>query len=136
MKRKTKYFFRILIISFLFTIFLFVFSPFQAIGQHEKSTLKLLEGEVLTSDSLQPIWNAHLISKFNYWGTISDENGKFKLYVSLHDSVLITSIGYRPIILYIDDTSSSNLKNYPVLMQKDTVLINEIIIRGFWDYET
>ena len=105
-------------------------------GQHEKKDLNLLEGIVLTADSLNPIHNAHIISKFNYWGTISDDAGKFRLYVSLHDSILITSIGFRPIILYIDDTLSKHLAGYPVLMQKDTVLINEIIIRGYWDYRT
>lgn len=123
-------------ISALFAVFLLFFLPSQAIGQQEKKNIKLLEGEVLTADSLKPILNAHIISKFNAWGTISGYDGKFKLYVALYDSVLITSIGYRPIILFIDDTSSVHLKGYPVLMKKDTVLINEIIIRGYWDYRT
>jgi len=136
LKRKVKYFFIILKISALFAVFLLFFSPCKAIAQHQKKDIKLLEGIVLTADSLQPILNAHVISRLNSWGTISDYDGKFKLYISLHDSILITSIGYRPIILFVDDTSSRNLKDFPVLMQKDTVLINEIIIRGYWDYRT
>jgi hypothetical protein len=120
----------------LFAVFLLFFSPYQAIAQQQKRDIKLLEGIVLTADSLQPILNAHIISKLNYWGTISDYDGKFKLYISMYDSILITSIGFRPIILYVDDTSSRNLRGFPVLMQKDTVLINEIIIRGYWDYRT
>lgn len=123
-------------ISGLFAVFLLFFSPAQTLGQQVKREIKLLEGEVLTADSLNPILNAHIISKYNAWGTISDYDGKFNLYVCLYDSILITSIGYRPIILFIDDTSSVHLKDYPVLMQKDTVLINEIIIRGYWDYRT
>lgn len=105
-------------------------------GQQQKSNLKLLEGVILTADSLKPILNAHIISKLNLWGTISDENGKFNLLIRYHDSILITSIGYRPIILFIEDTLSKDLKNFPVLMKQDTVLINEVIIRGFWDYRT
>lgn len=129
-----QYFFRILKISVLFAVFLLLVAPFQLLGQQEMNNLKLLKGEVLTADSLEPIANAHLISKLNYWGTISADDGSFNLYVSLNDSILITSIGYRPIILFIDDTSARHLTDYPVLMQKDTVLINEIIIRGYWDY--
>lgn len=132
----TKYFFSALEINAMIAVFFIFFSGFKAVGQQEKKDLKLLEGNVLTADSLKPILNAHIISKFNYWGTISDYEGKFKLHVSLYDSILITSIGYRPIILFIDDTLSKHLKDYPVLMQKDTVLINEIIIRGYWDYRT
>jgi len=123
-------------ISGLFAVFLLLFLPSQVLAQQEESNLKLLNGEVLTADSLKPIMNAHLISKLNRWGTISDDEGKFKLYVSLHDSILITSIGYRPIILFIEDTLSKHLTGYPVLMQQDTVLINEIIVRGYWDYRT
>ena len=134
--KSVKYYFRILKISGLFAVFLCGFLPNLANGQQETNVVKLLKGEVLTADSLNPIPNAHLISKNNRWGTISNEDGKFKLYVSLNDSVLITSIGYRPIILFIDDTSSQQLADYPVLMKNDTVLINEIIIRGYWDYRT
>lgn len=99
--------------------------------------LVMLKGCVLSSDSLTPLHNTHIISKFNSWGSISDDKGKFNMYVSKYDSVLVTSIGYAPKILYVDEA----VFNFPgeefnILMSKDTVQINEVIIRAFYDYET
>ena len=111
--------------------------PTQLHAQSFADSLIVLKGRVLSSDSLLPLHNTHIISKYNHWGSISNDEGRFIMYVSTHDSVLITSVGYTPKILYIDDA----VINYPgeeykILMSKDTVMINEVIIRAFYDYET
>ena len=98
--------------------------------------LFLLQGKVLTSDSLLPIENAHIISKFNRWGTISDEKGDFAMLVNNHDSLLITSIGFSPLILFLSDSVQAQKPPYPVYMSKDTIMMNEFIIHAFWDYTT
>jgi hypothetical protein len=100
-------------------------------------SLLVFKGKVLSSDSLLPLHNTHVISKFNHWGSITNDEGRFIMYVSRYDSLLLTSVGYAPKILYIDDA----VINYPgeefnILMQKDTIMINEVIIRAFYDYET
>jgi hypothetical protein len=105
-------------------------------AQELKNNLAVFEGQILTNDSLLPIPNAHVISKFNSWGTISNKEGKFAMYVSPYDSVLFTSIGFAPKIIYINDSVMNNLRNYDVVMVKDTFLINEVVIQAFWDYET
>lgn len=106
-------------------------------AQESNNNLFILEGKVLTADSLLPVRSAHIISKFNRWGTISSDQGKFRMYVSRFDSVLFSSVGFRPVILYIDDSVLKHSgENYRVLMKTDTVLINEVIIHGFFDYET
>lgn len=92
---------------------------------------------MLSSDSLLPILNTHIISKNNHWGSISNDDGKFKMYVNPYDSVLFTSIGFGSKVLYIDDSVMSQIsENFLVLMDKDTIMINEILIRAFYDYET
>jgi hypothetical protein len=97
----------------------------------------VLEGQVLSGDSLLPIKNTHIISKNNHWGSISNDNGKFKMYVNPYDSVLFTSIGFGSRVLYIDDSVMSQInEDFPILMEKDTIMINEILIRAFYDYET
>lgn len=58
------------------------------------------------------------------------------MYVSPYDSILFTSVGFRKKILLIDDSVMSTARNYTLLMMKDTISINEIIIQAFWDYET
>lgn len=99
-------------------------------------SLIILEGQVVSSDSLLPVPNVHIISKENHWGTISNDNGQYKMYVSPDDSVLFTSIGFSPLIVHVDDTIIANSRQSFVLMEKDTVLINEVVIRAYWDYET
>ena len=105
-------------------------------AQELQGNLVVFEGHVLTSDSLLPVPNAHIISKFNSWGTISNDQGRFIMYVSPYDSVLFTSIGFAHLILHIDSTILASPRDYNVLLTKDTVMINEIIIRPYWDYET
>lgn len=95
------------------------------------------EGQILSADSLIPLYNTHIISKFNRWGSITNYDGSFKMYVSKYDSVLITTVGYSPMIVYVDDSVINNTgPDYQVFMSKDTVLINEVLIRAFYDYET
>ena len=105
-------------------------------GQEQIRDLVVLEGYVLTSDSLLPVPKAHIISKMNSWGTISHDDGQFIMYVSPFDSVLFTSIGFAPLIFYVDSTVIRSPRDYKVLMVTDTVTINEVVIQAYWDYET
>jgi len=105
-------------------------------AQQTNDSLLVLNGTVLTSDSLLPVPNAHIISKFNHWGTISNDKGRFKIFVSPYDSVLFTTIGFKPTIVYIDDSVQRELDHFRAFMIKDTVMINEIIIHAFYDYRT
>ncbi len=108
----------------------------QARSQQLPDSITVFTGKIVTADSLKPVEDAHIISKFNHWGTISNEEGKFKMYVSHNDSLLITSVGYRPVIMQIQDSLINEDHPYPILMYTDTVNINEVIIRAFWDYQT
>ncbi len=106
-------------------------------AQNISDSLYILNARILTSDSLLPVHNAHIISKFNRWGTISNKEGRFKLYVHEADSVLITSVGFSPLILRME--SSFFKKEDSILtitIAKDTLSINEVVIRGYWDYAT
>lgn len=100
------------------------------------NNLVVFEGQILTNDSLLPVPNAHIISKFNSWGTISNKAGKFVMYVSPYDSVLFTSIGFAPQIIHINDSVLTKIRDYNVIMVKDTFEINEVVIQAYWDYET
>jgi len=106
-------------------------------AQGTNPDLVILEGRVVSADSLIPLANTHIISKFNRWGTISNEDGNFKMYVSKYDSVLFSSIGFSPQILYVNDSViKQSGEDFRVYMNTDTILINEVVIRGFFDYET
>lgn len=122
-----KYLFSLL---FLLTVSLTVFS------QQVSDSLLIFHARVVTADSALPLHNAHIISKFNRWGTISNKNGEFKMLVSPNDSVMISTIGFSTTVLLIDSNVVMADKPYDILMGKDTILINEIIIHAFWDYRT
>jgi hypothetical protein len=127
---------KIQLFSALFGFFSLLFLVAVTNAQDTQNKLAVFEGHVLTKDSLLPVPNAHIISKFNSWGTISNKEGKFAMYVSPYDSVLFTSIGFAPKIVYLNDSVLANLRNYNVIMVKDTFEINEVVIQAFWDYET
>ncbi|PLX05291.1 MAG: hypothetical protein C0595_00130 [Marinilabiliales bacterium] len=120
------------ILSLIFIIFIST----NLFSQKINDSLLIFHARIVSSDSSQPLHNAHIISKFNRWGTISNDNGEFKMLVSNGDSLLISSIGYRPKVLRIDSSKVSFDEAYEIIMHKDTVLINEIVIHAFWDYRT
>jgi len=105
-------------------------------SQQLTDSLHILDAVILTSDSLLPVENAHVISKFNRWGTISNKEGRFKLYVQNSDSVLITSMGFSPIVLQIDSSVLAYDGIIQIQLPKDTLSINEVVIRAYWDYKT
>ncbi len=126
---------KILVLTLLFASFLMV-KP--SIGQSQIvfDSLRILDAVIITNDSLLPIHNAHVISKFNRWGTITNKEGRFKLYVQENDSILITSIGFRPTVVQMDSNFLNKDSIVPIVLTKDTVSINEVIIRGYYDYAT
>lgn len=128
---------RILLISGLFALLVYIIPVLPVEAQDLPDNMIVLEGRVLSSDSLLPLHNTHIISKFNHWGSISNNEGRFKMYVSKYDSVLFTSVGYGSLILFVDDSViNQSGQGYQILLSKDTVLINEVIIRAYYDYET
>jgi len=106
------------------------------VSQQLNDSLLILHARVITADSALPLHNVHIISKFNHWGTISNEKGEFKMLVSPGDSVMISIVGFSTKVLLIDTNVVWADKPYNILMGKDTILINEIIIHAFWDYRT
>ncbi|MBC8320203.1 MAG: hypothetical protein H8E34_05725 [Bacteroidetes bacterium] len=123
-----------------YSVLLFLIMPIVGLkttsAQQVRDSLFILDAIILTSDSLLPVQNAHIISKFNRWGTISNKQGRFKLYVQNADSILITSIGYSPLILQMTPSILSIDSIVEIRLPKDTVTINEVVIRGYWDYAT
>ncbi len=95
-----------------------------------------LDAVVLTADSLVPVADAHIISKRMLWGNISNKDGRFKMLVDPSDTLMITSIGLASKIFFITDSVQNAASPDTILMEKDTILINEVIIHAYWDYET
>ncbi len=103
--------------------------------EQEKNTLFVLDAQLVTSDSLLPVPDAHVISKRKLWGNISNYDGRFKMYVDPYDTLMITSIGFSTRIFILNDSIRNMDVPIAITMEKDTVLINEVVIHAYWDYE-
>ncbi len=99
-------------------------------------SLVFIKGKVITSDSLLPVSDAQIISRHLLWGTISDTNGIFNLYVDVNDTLLISSMGFKNKLLFMRNYENSFDSLISIKMEKDTIMLNEVLIRAFWDYET
>ncbi|HMM12382.1 MAG TPA: hypothetical protein PKE03_09850 [Bacteroidales bacterium] len=95
-----------------------------------------IEGIVMSSDSLLPQKNVHIISRMTRSGTISDENGRFTLRVLPVDTVFFSAIGFRRRIVPFDLSFLRTGESWKVLLTKDTVTMDEVVIRSFYDWPT
>jgi hypothetical protein len=125
---------RVLTLSVLVLIIL-LFLTESVKAQTSNDSLFLFRGRLLTADSLLPLEDAYVISKHMLWGTISDSSGYFEMYTDSKDSLMITSLGYRDKLYIISDSIEKTDKLFKILMYKDTITLNEVLIRAFWDYE-
>ncbi len=118
-------------------LFSLLFAPvLNLFAQSSSAELFDLSGRIVSSDSLEPIPNVHVLSKNNRWGTISDEEGFFRMLVSNDDSIMLSSIGYGRKIVWINDSIRQLQQPVVFTLDRDTVLIHEVVIHGYWDYRT
>ena len=100
------------------------------------SRLVELSGVVVSSDSSKAVEDAQILSKKNFVGSFSDTLGRFNIIVSNDDSLMFSSLGYVRKVVPITDSILALPQPVVFTMTLDTVLIHEIVIHAFWDYET
>ncbi len=92
-------------------------------------------GRILSADSLSPIPDAHILSEMSYYGTTSDINGKFSMLIRENDSLKISSVGF--VTQYINiKYDSIDANNFNIVMQRDTIILQEIEVLPYLDYYT
>lgn len=86
-----------------------------------------ISGIVLDSDSLSSLPNVHITTHKNT-GTVSDVLGQFAFKANVNDTLTFSFIGYKDYVFTIPDTLK--YKNYMmgVILNRDTILLSEIII--------
>ena len=95
-----------------------------------------IEGQVISADSLLPLKNVHIISRMARSGTISDTDGSFILRGTAIDTVYFSVIGYGYSIRKYRDSDHEEGKPWTVLLHKDTVMMEEVVVRSFYDWPT
>lgn len=118
---------RILIITVVFLI-----CDYSSQAQNDYYPIK---GSVISSDSLVPIPEAHVISLKSYYGTTTDSEGNFSILTQKSDSLRISSIGFTTKIIIVNYDSIIDWR-FEVMMDRDTIMLQEIDIFPYLDYNT
>ena len=105
------------------------------ISLHAQNRYFPLKGKVLSADSLSPIPNVHILSEVSYYGTTSDFNGRFSMLVRKNDSLRISSVGFVTEIINVN-YDSINVNNFEIVMQRDTIMLQEIDVFPYLDNHT
>ena len=123
---------RFLLILILFlTVFLKAFA--QSEGDVFKGKMPIL-GKIVTSDSLVPVRNTHVISKMAHCGTISNLEGLFLVPAKTVDTLWVSCLGYSRRLIPVD--SLMNQDTMLIVLERDTITLKEVTIWPFYDYKT
>ena len=91
-------------------------------------------GKIVTSDSLLPVRNTHVISKMGHCGTISNRDGVFFIPARMVDTLWVSCLGYARKLIPVDSTLSSD--TLQIMLERDTITLKEVTIWPFYDYKT
>lgn len=117
-------------------VLLFLGLRLLAQGQDELDMEKRLPvlGKIVTSDSLLPVRNTHVISKMGHCGTISNRDGVFFIPARMVDTLWVSCLGYARKLIPVDSTLSSDTMQ--IMLERDTITLKEVTIWPFYDYKT
>ncbi len=90
----------------------------------------MIEGKVMSTRN-EIISNAHIINLTQKRGTTSDEEGLFRLVAASKDSILISSVGYKPMRTIVPDEIINKIYIVNVKLIPDTITLQEAIIRKY-----
>lgn len=91
-------------------------------------------GKIVTSDSLLPISNTHVISKMGHCGTISNRDGVFLIPARMVDTLWVSCLGYARKLIPVDSTLE--VDTMQILLERDTIMLKEVTVFPFYDYKT
>ena len=93
-----------------------------------------LFGYIVTSDSLSPVRNTHIISKMAHCGTISNRNGEFFVPTKKIDTLWVSCVGYSRRLIAVDSTMIKD--TLLICLRHDTITLKEVSIKPYYDYNT
>lgn len=92
-------------------------------------------GKIVTSDSLLPVRNTHVISKMGHCGTISNREGFFLIPARMVDTLWVSCLGYSRQLIPVDSTMA-DIDTLQIVLHRDTIMLREVTILPFYDYAT
>ncbi|MEJ2006000.1 MAG: carboxypeptidase-like regulatory domain-containing protein [Cyclobacteriaceae bacterium] len=112
----------------LFLLVIMVFLAGYAMSQRRPSNPILLTGVVMEADQQKPLPYVNIQLNNTIYGTASDSNGYFSIFVNPGDTLRFSSIGYQTAYFVMPYTVSNNRYSLIQLLRQETILLSEVVI--------
>ena len=88
----------------------------------------LLTGVVMEADQHTPLPYVNIQLNKTMYGTASDSNGYFSIFVNPGDTLRFSSIGYRTAYFVMPYTITDNRYSLIQLMRREAILLEEVVV--------
>jgi len=106
-----------------------------AITSHGQKTFSLVTGNIVSEDSLQPVPNAHVISKTSLYAAIADADGKFSIRLRNIDTLWVSCVGFEDGNFIVNRDEYSD-KELIIKIKRAVVVLDEVNVLPYLDRET
>jgi hypothetical protein len=111
-----------------FTLVFFTFFSYNLSGQSGRSASIKISGVVFESDSLIPLPNAHFQVLNENMAGLTNQLGRFEIFVPSGDTLMFTYVGYKDTYFEVKDTLNTGDYVVGVFMSRDTIQIREVVV--------
>lgn len=112
-------------------LLLLVLLPLCLFGQDEEKVI--MEGRVVDADSLQELPSVHVRIQNSNLGGVTEADGRFRIRVNPTDSVVFSSVGYKPYLIIPADSSLQSLQNLVIRMEPQITVLDEVRFKEYID---
>lgn len=103
-------------------------------AQQEARKLVQIDG-IVTDETNYPLRYVNIISKSLSRGTTTGENGIFSIIGAWGDTLIFTSVGFKPAVIKLPDRIPSAAYSIDVVMEADTFNIGPVLVLPWKTYE-
>lgn len=90
---------------------------------------------IVTDESDYPLRYVNVISKSLATGTMTDDNGIFSIVAMWGDTLIFTSVGFKPALIKLPDRIPAPGYSMDVILKTDTINIGPVLVLPWKTYE-
>ena len=85
---------------------------------------------VVRNELLEPIPHTHIIAQRDFRPAVSDRNGVFTIITYPSDTLMVTSIGYKPLKIPVPAFTNEDARHYimDIIMDEEIILLRDLVI--------
>lgn len=115
-------------------IFFLLLLSVQAAAQERVKKSMLLTGVVMDAEERIPLPYVNVKVKDSFYGTATDANGYFSIFITAGDTIEFSYVGYEDASFIMPFDLQANHYSLLQLMHKDTLMLEEVVIFPWPDY--